>query len=424
MYLIRYLSVLATLVLLASLNLARGADKVLVPGNPPLTQETVDLYQEMWEWCCDVKLTPEQRRQFPQYFAAFWSKRDRPANERSLAGYRFMEKKWDEIRDLKQPEQDRKRAQMRSLWMTVLRKSKDNVDLFLVGVYDQAFKAGGRNNPILVAGEPPFTQAMSSLDRGRVECIFGLILTDDQAREFQRHQIADWKNWDQKERRQWAKTLNNWSNLAAWDNYKRTEQRALSRERLRQKWAAKPTSASAWLLAIDAEVFKEGSARNPVLVAAQPPLTQLLVDRYADYLEIIVDLSDSGGFTEMERQIVQEYLVKRWTAMDEAPKNELIADLQSWTEATVKGGDEPEKYVLAMRPKFLAQLRVASDDPLSLWLLEVRKRETDLHRRNMELEKRRHESALHDIANIPKGPTGHWEYNSRTRRYDRWVDDQ
>ena len=32
--------------------------------------------------------------------------------------------------------------------------------------------------------------------------------------------------------------------------------------------------------------------------------------------------------------------------------------------------------------------------------------------------------ALGDIANIPKGPTGHWEYNSKTQRYDRWVDDR
>lgn len=235
--------------------------------------------------------------------------------------------------------------------------------------------------PYLVVNRRPLTQAMSNLDRGRVEVIFGLSLTDDQAREFQQHQIADWKNWDQPERRQWAKTLDNWADLPAWNNYKRVEQRALAQAKLRQRWAAKPTSASSWLLAVDADVFKEGSARNPVLVAGRPPLTQLLVERYADYLEIIVDLSDSGRFTEVERQIVQEYLVKRWKTMGAAPKNELIADLHRWTEATVNGGGEAEKYVLAMRRKLLAKLRAARDDPLSLWLLEVRKRETDLHER-------------------------------------------
>ena len=45
---------------LSGLALGRGADRVLVPGDPPLTQEVVDLYQQMWEWYCDVKLTPEE----------------------------------------------------------------------------------------------------------------------------------------------------------------------------------------------------------------------------------------------------------------------------------------------------------------------------------------------------------------------------
>jgi hypothetical protein len=58
--------VLAALVLAAAP--ARSPAQVLVPGNPPLTQEVVDLYQQMWEWYCDVHLTPEQRRQYVQAF--------------------------------------------------------------------------------------------------------------------------------------------------------------------------------------------------------------------------------------------------------------------------------------------------------------------------------------------------------------------
>jgi hypothetical protein len=397
---------------------------VLVPGNPPLTQEVVGLYQQMWEWYCDVKLTPAQGRQLAQHFAVFWKKRDRSARELSLAAYRSMEKDWHAIRETKEPEQDRKRAQMRNRWMTVLRKSNEAVNRFLVAIYDQVYKPGGRNNPILVAGDPPLTQAMSTLDRGRVELIFDLFLTEDQSREFQRLLIADWKKWDQKERRQWARTLEQWVELPAWNNYKRNELRALTQAKLRQKWATRPTTGSGWLLAIEAEVFKEGSARNPVLVAGEPPLTQLLVDRYADYLEIIVDLSVSGGFVAMERKIAQEYLVKGWKTMGAAQRKELIADLRSWTEAAGKGGIEADKYIVAMRPRFLAKLRAARDDPLSLWLVEVRKRETDLHQRNMALLKRKHEMALDTIRAIPTGPMGHWEYNSRTQRYDRWVEDR
>jgi hypothetical protein len=57
MKLCRWLLAGAGLILLVGQNLARGADRVLVPGDPPLTQEVVDLYQQMWEWYCDVELT-------------------------------------------------------------------------------------------------------------------------------------------------------------------------------------------------------------------------------------------------------------------------------------------------------------------------------------------------------------------------------
>jgi hypothetical protein len=55
---------LAALVLAAAP--ARGPAQVLVPGDPPLTREAVNLYQQMWEWYCDVRLTPGQRLPSPR----------------------------------------------------------------------------------------------------------------------------------------------------------------------------------------------------------------------------------------------------------------------------------------------------------------------------------------------------------------------
>jgi hypothetical protein len=36
------------------------------------------------------------------------------------------------------------------------------------------------------------------------------------------------------------------------------------------------------------------------------------VDRYGDYVEVMLDLSVSGGLTAPQRQVLQEYLVKDW----------------------------------------------------------------------------------------------------------------
>jgi hypothetical protein len=69
---------------------------VLVPGDPPLTQETVHLYQQMWEWYTEIRLNPEQRRQHTQHFIVFWKRSDRFSKQRSLTGYKTTEKEWRE----------------------------------------------------------------------------------------------------------------------------------------------------------------------------------------------------------------------------------------------------------------------------------------------------------------------------------------
>jgi hypothetical protein len=411
------------LILLAGLNLVHGADRVLVRGDPPLTQEVVDLYQQMWDWYCDVKLTPQQRRLHTLHFINFWKKRTPPLRKVSLAAYRDMEKQWREIRDMKEPEQARKRAEMRSRWMEVLGKSSEPVNRFLVAIYDRAYKPGGRNNPILVAGDAPLTRTLVDLDAAVAEMVLDVRLTDAQRREHRRLLVEDWKKWDKGKRQLTTSNLESWAKLPTRGNYRRNELRALNQAKFLAAWAEGTSATARWLAALHKAAYKPGSARNPVLVKGEPPLTQLLVDRYADYLEIMVDLSVSGGFSAMERNIVQEYLVERWNEMGAVARKELIAGVRSWEEAAGTNGAEADKYIVAMRPKLLAQFRAARDDPLSLWLLEVRKREMDLHKRNLALMERRHKMALVTISAIPTGPKGHWVYDSKTRRYDRWVED-
>jgi hypothetical protein len=423
--LIRSLWALAALVLLGGLMPAWSADKVLVPGEVPLTQETVDLYQQMWEWYCEIQLTPEQRRQHTQHFITFWKKNGPDVTRPLLAGYTDMEKEWRGDLKLKGAEQQRKRLDLRANWLAALRKAADDPPgRFLVSVYDDAYKPGGTKNPILVAGDPPLTQPMIDLETAVEELLLDLRLTDPQRREYQRLFIEDWKGWDQDERRRRAKNIESWSQLPTWSDYQRNSQRAFDQPRALAAWTKSSGKTDRWLLELHESMSRPGSARNPVLVAGEPPLTQLMVDRYIDYLEIMIDLSLSGGFTAPQREVLQDYLVKDWKKMSADDRKELLKDVKRWADAAAGGTDEANKWLNALRPKLVAELRTARDNPRSVWLLEVFDQARALYQQELAELKRQHEKNQAAIDAIPDGKDhspGRWVYNPNTGKYDRWV---
>jgi hypothetical protein len=188
-----------------------------------------------------------------------------------------------------------------------------------------------------------------------------------------------------------------------------------------ESWAKESTERTRWSRTLYESASRPGGARNPVLVDAEPRLAQLVVDHYRDYLEIMIDLSVSGGFSTQEREILQDYLVKGWKKMGADARKELLADMKRWSDEAGRGGGAADKCIQAMRPRLLAELGIARENPLSQWLLAVRERETELHKQNLALEKRRHEAAMRDIEAIPDGRgSGYWRYNSSTGRHD-WV---
>jgi hypothetical protein len=165
--------------------------------------------------------------------------------------------------------------------------------------------------------------------------------------------------------------------------------------------------------------WKEGSARNPVLVDADAPLTQLLADRYRDYLEVMLDLSISGGFTPEQRKTLQEYLVKGWKAMPADHRKETLADLEAWSKATAPGKPaEANGTIGTLRPKVLARLTVSRDDAMSQWLLEL----VSLERKKYELlssvQRQIHETRMKIIGNM--APSGGWRFNGARGQYE-WV---
>jgi hypothetical protein len=91
----RMLAVLAVL-LLGGLNLAPGADKVLVPGDPPLTQQQVDTYTQFFSYLLAVTLDAEESKTFQGLVVADWKGWDRGARDaflKQLAEWEDVSKK-------------------------------------------------------------------------------------------------------------------------------------------------------------------------------------------------------------------------------------------------------------------------------------------------------------------------------------------
>jgi hypothetical protein len=414
-------------------------DELLVAGEPPLTHAVVDLYQRMWEWTCEVRMTPEQARQFRQHVVTSWKKRDEAGNRRWLAAYRALEKDWRGIVELEGADRDRGRAQLRARWVAALRRSTGQDDRLLVSLCDVAYRPGGPKNPVLVFGEPPLTQAVVDLDAAVLELLLDLRLSDEQRREIRQLWIEDWKSWGPGTRRRNVQEVESWAGLPTWNNYHRSVMRALHQPNALTAWAKEAGAGARWRQALHAATSRPGSASNPVLAGGEPPLTRVVVARYADYLEVMLDLSVSGGLTAPQRQALQDYLVKDWATMSADDRAGLLGDVKRWEDAAAAGDTEANRSlrtlrpdllahlsqsdamspavvagIRTLRPKLLAQLSAARDAPRSRWLLEVLAHERRLAKQREDARRIR-DGLCHYL-----GSAGRWESNPRTGSYD-WV---
>jgi hypothetical protein len=68
----KHLAITMGLFALGGLNLAHGADKTLVPGDPPLTQGSVDKYRDFFTCMLAVKLDADENKKFQALTVADW----------------------------------------------------------------------------------------------------------------------------------------------------------------------------------------------------------------------------------------------------------------------------------------------------------------------------------------------------------------
>jgi hypothetical protein len=275
-------------------------------------------------------------------------------------------------------------------------------------------------------GDPALIQDLIDLDHEILEILFDLRFTDEQRRESQRLLVEDWKVRPLAKKQEWVKNVSSWAKpLPTLRNIGRNIQRTTGLPGLLAKCRKEDASKrERWLLKLYEEAYRPGSVRNPVLVDGEPPLTQQMAERYRDHVEAILDLSISGGFTDPERKVLQDYFVSDWKKMSAPERSELLADLETWADAMGSGSVREVKRALGvLRPKLRAQLSAARDNPRSQWLLAIAEREQRAFATLSEIDRIKTNTLLRIAENMTP-PSGHYEYNGATGRYDRWVPDR
>ena len=133
-----------------------ASGEILVPGEPPLTQQIVDDQADVIEWLVDVPLTAAQRAWVRDQVVAEWKRKDRPEMEKTLGVARMRA----QLADLSPPQRDYAREQMLPGAVAQWRaEPNDPASRTLLSIYESA------RQPI-APGDPPLTRRVTdaSLD--------------------------------------------------------------------------------------------------------------------------------------------------------------------------------------------------------------------------------------------------------------------
>jgi hypothetical protein len=171
-------------------------------------------------------------------------------------------------------------------------------------------------------------------------------------------------------------------------------------------------------------------AEEKVLVPGNPPLTQAMVDDYSRYVEWRwpQSLARLGG-----PQGLGQVIANDWKNGDKARQRAILADLKWWREEFPKL-DRAERGRLAAKNQVPAQnvepsnqaprgdARLSARDPEALQLARLQQwndaRQIEI-RALSNLQASHYETMMMIMDNLR--PSGRYEYNPVTGRYDRYV---
>lgn len=108
-------------------------------------------------------------------------------------------------------------------------------------------------------------------------------------------------------------------------------------------------------------------AQSPVLVKGQPPLTEEMVGRYAEFFEWAFDVH----LTNAQREVLRKYAIDAWVQKKKSDMDDVTQIVQQQVELS-KADPQQRSYVrVKIEPQLLDLMRQQPNEPMARWALAV-----------------------------------------------------
>ena len=172
----------------------RAQDRLLVPGNPPLTETAVAIAAQFYEWALDVRLSEAQYHEFERLLVDRWKQPGGAARAEILKTKDW----WGEIVGMRVSARGEIQPRVQDSILARLRASArgDDAARWLLARYAEAHQA-------LAPGNPPLTKVLADRMADYWEWVLDVRLGDRERRELQQFQVAQWAQREAAWKRNW-----------------------------------------------------------------------------------------------------------------------------------------------------------------------------------------------------------------------------
>ena len=155
-----FLIMLACAVAFAFPATAQDNSKVLVPGEPPLTQSMVDKSAALIQWALEISISPENKSKLQKILVRAWQTR----NTSEMKSAIDIVEVHDSLMRMEPADRNARRPTMQASILENLRKDTDDeISRIILAAYDEA---RAKNVPPLASAPAPRREAKSSLRVG------------------------------------------------------------------------------------------------------------------------------------------------------------------------------------------------------------------------------------------------------------------
>jgi hypothetical protein len=400
-------------------------DRLLVAGNPPLTEGSVAVAAKFYEWALDIRLSEPQYLDFQRLLADRWKQPGGAArSDISNAGSR-----WGEIIGMRVTARGAIHSRVQDSVVARLRArgSSDDAARWLLARYAEAHR-------VLTPGDPPLTQGLADRIADYWEWALDVRLGDKERRELQQLQVAMWAQRAADWKQNWITIIPAWwTTLSGLGPVERTVMRVGVRANVLAEIRQNPKEPfNAWRLARYQAAHRPGGEMNPILVAGTEPLTQDMVTQYCEFVEWRWRLQLTG-LGAQQRQQLQQLIVADWKNPDHSARQAFLADLRWWLDVFPTMSDAQRQgvsYENKQTDSYLERLHQSRDANARGWYLGLQALALETLRyratlQNMYIQTWRSmiESNRATMTQIARNlaPSGRYDYDPKTGGYNRYV---